>query len=289
MPVLLTMLLALAASDPGVPAAAPPPAATSTPTSAPVLLFVMDVGGDQLAVTDRQALTESFTLSLARRLDLEVQSSRSLLDRVGFAQQQQQAGCDSSACMAEIANAMGARFVVFSRVVTIGNEQTLRADVYDNVTARTLALASVEGRDVAELSRNMSNLVDALISESLGTLPLRATKRPIAVGEAAPMSAAASNALLIGGGGLATALVFGGVFIAGSLQSSSIQRAARTYEANPDIDNARSLVDARGSLNHSVLTFGTCGSGCIGLGGVIALLVGSGLFVAEAVTVAPEP
>ena len=124
------------------------PEVSGPPVPIRPLMFVVDVGGDHVEAVTRQTLTEALVLTLARRLDLEVQSPRSVRDRLGFAEQQQQAGCDSSACMTESANAMGARFVVFSRVVRLANDEILRADIYDNVSGRTIALASVQARAV---------------------------------------------------------------------------------------------------------------------------------------------
>jgi hypothetical protein len=257
------------------------------------LLLVLDVGGEQASVEDRQGLTEALSLALAQRLALEVQSPRSLLDRVNFAEQQQTAGCDSSACMAEIANAMGARFVVFSRVVRLGEELVLRVDVFDNGVGRSVALSAVRGRSAADLLRRIPELIEDLVNESQGELPVRALERPIDVfvapNDDVPMSGAARNGLLLGGVGLGAAVVFGSLFVAGSLQVRRVSEAGDTYAADPDIDNARALVDARGGIGESTLVFGTAGSGCVGLVGLIVSLIGGGVFVADALTPAPEP
>jgi hypothetical protein len=252
------------------------------------MMFVLDVGGDHVPLPTREALTEAFALSLARKLDLDVQSPRSLLDRVDFAQQQQQAGCDSSACMAEIANAMGARFVVFSRIVRLGDEETLRADIYDNVEGRTLALASVRSRAVDDLHRQLPTLVEALVRESTGALPLRAVERPIAVAADAPMSSNMRSGLLLGGVGAGAVVVFGSLFGLGTMNTVGVSRASEAYATEPTIDNARALIDARGPFDATTLTLGTCGSGCLGAGGLLALLVGAGVVGADALAPSAE-
>jgi hypothetical protein len=274
----LLLTVALPARD------APTPAA---PT-APVFMYVLDVGGDHVPMPERQNLTEALTLILARRLDLEVQSPRSLQDRVGFALQQQQTGCDSSACMAEIANAMGARFVVFSRIVRLGDEETLRADVYDNVGGRTLALASVRARSADALYRQLPELVEGLVRESNGALPLRAVERPVGVVVDPPMSSTARAGYLVGGVGLGAAVVFGTTFGLGALQASNLGRAIDTYDADPTIDNARALVDARGPFDRTTMTIGTFGSGCLGIGGLLAFIVGAGLVGVDAFALAAD-
>jgi hypothetical protein len=279
----LLVALMLTLTLPATEATAPSP----TPAP-PAMMFVLDVGGDHVPLPTREALTEAFALSLARQLDLDVQSPRSLLDRVDFAQQQQQAGCDSSACMAEIANAMGARFVVFSRIVRLGDEETLRADIYDNVEGRTLALASVRSRAVDDLHRQLPTLVEALVRESTGALPLRAVERPIAVAADAPMSSNMRSGLLLGGVGAGAVVVFGSLFGLGTMNTVGVSRASEAYATEPTIDNARALIDARGPFDATTLTLGTCGSGCLGVGGLLALLVGAGVVGADALAPSAE-
>ena len=93
------------------------PAAPVAPVAAVPLLLVVDVVGEHLTADVREAFGEGLVLALARRIDLDVQSRRSVAERMNLAVQQQETGCDSSACMAEIADALGARFVAFPRIV----------------------------------------------------------------------------------------------------------------------------------------------------------------------------
>jgi hypothetical protein len=242
-------------------------------------MMVLDVAGDHVALEQRQGLTEALSLMLAQRLQLEVQSPRSLMDRVNFAEQQQQAGCDASACMAEIANAMGARFVVFTRIVKLGDEQVLRADVFDNVAGHSVALSVVQGGNADELLKRLPALVDAIVLESQGALPLRPVERRIVVAPDKPMSAMMQNGLVIGGVGLGASALLGTLFIAGSLQRSGIEKVGERYAQDPDIDNARAVVDARGSSPDSRLVFG---SGCLALGLLPAVAIGAGMVIVDA-------
>lgn len=264
------------------------PEVSGPPVPTRPLMFVVDVGGDHVAEVTRQTLTEALVLTLARRLDLEVQSPRSVRDRLGFAEQQQQAGCDSSACMTEIANAMGARFVVFSRVVRLANDEILRADIYDNVSGRTIALASVQARAVNDLHRQLPDLIESLLRESAGALPLRAVEGPLAVATDKPLSSTAHAGLLVGGVGLGSAVLFGGLAGAGALQLNGVGQAADAYSDDPNTDNARALIDARGPFDNDTMTVGICGSGCLSLAGLLALVVGAGLYASDALAPAEE-
>jgi hypothetical protein len=96
------------------------------------------------------------------------------------------------------------------------------------------------------------------------------------------MTATARAGYLIGGVGLGTAIVFGTLFGLGTANVTGFSRAIDGYAAEPTIENARAVVVARGPLDDSVVTIGTCGSGCLGVGGLLALLVGAGLLGTDA-------
>jgi|GEM_PF-1374936 len=280
-----------ASSSPSVaPPASPPtaPSSTSTQAAAPVserpLLLVLDVDGAHLTQGDRDGLTEAITLLFAKQLDLEVQSAHSLIDRATLSAEQQAAGCDSSACLAEIANAMGARFVTFTRVVRIGEQQILRCDIFDSHAGRTLALGSVQGQQVAELFAALPHLVDDLVVESGGGLPRRTTPRSLAVmpeeGAPAPL---VTTGLTVAGSGLVVGAIGVTTVVLTSLRVSTLSNASDAYAADPTIDNARAVIDARagvgpGSTASAVGLAGICG-GCLGIsglvGGLIALVIGN--------------
>jgi len=62
-------------------------------------------------------------------------------------------GCDegSASCLAEVAGALGARYVVSGTLGTLGAEVVLQLTLLDTRTARTLARGGASGADVAAL------------------------------------------------------------------------------------------------------------------------------------------
>lgn len=286
----LAALVALVA-DPAAPASPPtsapaaevPAVTTSTPPPAvrPILL-VLDIGGDALADAERTELGEALTLLLAERLDLEVQSSRTLKDRVALVAEQQSVGCDTSACLAEIASAMGARFIVFGRVVVIGGTDVFRLEVFDDETARTLALTTVQGADVPALVRGLPAAVDALVLESAGELPVRTTTKKLLTADEAPgfLERPGADAFVGGLGLMGGGLVVGGLGLWGMLQNAAdnqlLDDAASAYVKDPSLDNARAVADAREQIGSANLHLwgGLLSLGALTVGG-ISLVAGT--------------
>jgi hypothetical protein len=289
--------------------AAPTTVPTTVPTTttmapAGALMFVIDVSGDHVPLDKRQVLTEAIALAFLHRFELDVQTLRSLQDRVAFAEQQQLVGCDSSGCLAEIANAMGARFVVFSRLVNLGGQETLRVDLYDTQGAQTLAIASTRAASFDALHAQLDELVDRIAREVQGEAPVRAhrevagasdktttpaeTPAPSMPPASRPVSTKSAG-LWTGGIGLASAVVFGGAAAMGAATLGGIDQAYSTYRAAPTKENAEALLDAGGPFGEPGTMFGTCSSACLSLSGLVATVVGIWLWVSSPTTDEASP
>ena len=80
-----------------------------------------------------------------------------------------QMGCDSSTCLAELAGALGARFVLFGSVSRLGSTTTVALSVYDNTTS-TIVRDSLAGDDVGTLPKLLPARVHALVMKALHAL-----------------------------------------------------------------------------------------------------------------------
>lgn len=320
----LLALLLLAAeplSGPSAPSAPPRPSpaaatAAASPSTAPTpaaptknvpasaareILLVLDVGGDVIDERERSELGEALTLLLAERLDLEVQSSRTLKDRVALIAEQQNAGCDTSACLAELASAMGARFIVFGRVVVIGGDHVLRLEVFDDRSARTLALTTVQGDGVQALVKGLPDGVGALVAESAGELPARVTTKKLLNARAEPAFMDRPGANVVVGGLIATGagLAVGGLGLWGMFTYNAervlLDDALASYTKTPSLDNARAVAEVRDDIGSSNahLYKGIASLGALAGGGLSLLIgafvgAGGGLYMLTA-TPAEEP
>ncbi|MBM4281636.1 MAG: hypothetical protein FJ137_13055 [Deltaproteobacteria bacterium] len=218
-----------------------------SPAASPPTMLVLDVTGGELAAPTRTALAESLGLLLARRLDVEVFTAASLRDRVGLAVDQQLAGCDAAACMAEVADALGARYVVFSRIVALGGDRVLRVEVFDKSAGRAVALATGKGGDGNSLAPRLPGVVDDLVVAGAGALPVRAKALAVAVPTGKP-SPWVSTGLAVGGVGLGGLIAGGLVFVLANDHIAGVNDAADAYRRSPDNATAKGVIAARGDL-----------------------------------------
>lgn len=247
--------------------AAPTPAPTSAAKER-ALLLVLDVDAAHLPPVDRDGLGEALTLALTRRLDLDVQSMRALAARAQLGAEQQAAGCDTSSCLAEIANAMGARYVAYSRVVRLGDNQLMRLDIFDSDTGRTVALASQQG-SLSTLFDGTDHLVDALLAEAAGALPLRTSS----AGAASPGGAVDVQGILFTGSGVvgvAAGVVLG---VVGFNSLTALTTASDLWVAQPTTQNAHAVIDARPAADRALPMFVV--GGVIGVAGIAAAVLGA--------------
>lgn len=256
-----------------------PPQAAAPSRQAPALMLVLDVTGGDLSADTRTGLTEALALLLVRRLNVEAYSTASLRERMNLASQQQLTGCDASSCFSELADALGARFVVYSRVVQLGGGRVLRVEIFDKDEGHTVALASVGGDDATALGKRLPEVVDDLVTSAAGALPVRSRALDVDVPTARPTSPLLRTGLVTAGVGLGVAAAGGLLTYLVDDRLGSIDVAASEYAADRTAAKARAIIEARDDLPQGPLLACGCGSGCATLGGIVATLVGSGMAV----------
>lgn len=162
-------------------------------------------------------------------------------------------GCDDSSCLAELAGAMGARFVLFGTVSKLGDATTVSMSMFDSRSS-TVARDNVVVRDLAELSDQLPPRVRALVLQRLGLAPeapasLPEPEGPSAMFMSGVVATAIGGAALVGGGGYA------------GLNEASIQ------------DPAASATTKRAAQDNGVVGLAVAGIGAIVTGVGVALIV----------------
>lgn len=140
------------------------------------------------------ALTEAMAQELTRRGFFDVVSSRDIQTLLGVERQKQLMGCgdESSSCLAELAGALGSRFVLSGTLSKLGDALQLSVQMQDTQKGQTVAR-----------SVRLAGTVDAL-AEQLPWLLAEATATPLPP----PPSRALPVTLLSAGG---AALVAGAI------------------------------------------------------------------------------
>jgi len=106
-----------------------------------------------MAEATRFAMVESISLAEIRAV-LELETTK------------QEAGCETNDCAADVANAMGARYVLLSTASRLGSSWQLTLSLYDS--SRTAAVGRSAGR--ANSAEGLALLVPDLVEESMGPL-----------------------------------------------------------------------------------------------------------------------
>ncbi len=140
-----------AAPAPSQPVAAPAPALAPTPkpveergpTGKPRLVVLELTAAGGVDPTVAAALAESITTTIAQRGFFDVVSAKDLQTLLGLERQRQMMGCaeDGQSCLAELAGAIGARFVLSGSLARLGEAYQLTLQTLDSARAQPVGRA----------------------------------------------------------------------------------------------------------------------------------------------------
>ncbi len=166
---------------------AAPAVDVATPTVL-VLEFKADVDDNKLA----HALSQQAVLALTGRSDVHVTSYAELKSAMDFEGERATAGCDSAACAAELAGALGADEVVFGDVTRIDKLLVVGISRYDAHSGKTLGREVVRAPSSALALERTTDAVQRLFAG-------QASVNPAMVIGAAVVGAGVVGALVGGG------------------------------------------------------------------------------------------
>jgi hypothetical protein len=163
-------------SAPDAPPAAAPEAAqpAAEPTDRPQLIVMelkaIDVDEDRV-----ELITGRIADVLGRERAFVTLTSTDLQQLMGVAAEKQALGCDVESCVAEIAAAYGARYVVYGRVAKVGDLVLMQLSLFDAEAARPINRREIEGatlRDVLDATAGgASDLVAPLTGDAPAPAP----------------------------------------------------------------------------------------------------------------------
>jgi TolB-like protein len=121
-------------------------------------MLVLDIQGAGGVPADvAGALSEAVVQEVAARGFFDVLSSREMQTLLGLERQRQMAGCstDGTSCLAELAGALGARFVLSGTVARLGEAYQLTLQTLDSSKAQPLGRSVRLARDLATLREGL--------------------------------------------------------------------------------------------------------------------------------------
>ena len=184
-------------------------------------LIVLEPKAVKVDAADARALQQKLVAELGRAEGLTVLGSSDLQQLADLSAQQLSAGCDGDACLAEIAQAMGAGLVVYSEVGRLGGDVFWQLGLWDETTGRILARTTLEDSSLPGLGRRVDEAALALLS------PLAERGIAYAPPAASPLlpigavTASVGGLALVGG---AVGLVVGGVVVGDASYDTGLRR-----------------------------------------------------------------
>lgn len=183
--------------------------AASSATADRLALFVLDFDARGPTESVTRVVADLVTGRLAERRQLDVFSGADVQDLLKLEAERQATGCSEGSCLAELAGALGARYVVTGSVTDAEGLVRVDLSLLDTADARVVGRQRAEGRTLEELGTRLDATVHNLLVEVLELEP-RAVP-PLPTGRSMGSGDAIGGAALAGGtAAAATALVAGG-------------------------------------------------------------------------------
>jgi hypothetical protein len=214
-------------SGPGQADAAQKKLEGANQTDSGVTVLIMDLKPRNTDKDTAQIITDLVASALAKsRPDIAVLTRSDVQQAIDLEMQKQAAGCDDDSCLAEIAGALGARFVIFGSAGSLGKLRLVNLSVYDSVKATSVARKDVQADSLEALPPLINTAVEELFQ---GIAPAKAeivaakkAETPAVLVEDGPRG---SDRKLLSpmfiGGGMTAAIGVGGAVLFGYLARTS--------------------------------------------------------------------
>lgn len=151
---------------------------------------------------------------------LEVVSQADIRQMVDLEAEKQAMGCDTTSCLAEIAGAMGAAYVVFGRVGRLDERLFVQLNLFDSAKGRAVARQEVRAERLGEVPDVVRPALAHLVAPLTGIAPPPET--PVAAAPDAGSSVLASPLLWGGAAALSVGVVSAVGLGAGTLWADGV-------------------------------------------------------------------
>ncbi|MFZ9887060.1 MAG: hypothetical protein ACO3JL_06125 [Myxococcota bacterium] len=127
----------------------------------PVVL-VLDLEANGVDRVTADVVSGDVAQSLAKGGRLSVMRQSDLRQLIDVEAQRQSIGCDTNSCLAELAGALGAAYVVFGSVSRLGETHVVQLSLFDSRSAAVLGRESARARRLEDLSSAVTPAVTKL-------------------------------------------------------------------------------------------------------------------------------
>jgi hypothetical protein len=156
-------------------------------------VLVMDIEHSKTIESDTaQTITDLITTELGTHSEFDTLSGEDIRRLMTLEGEKAAIGCDTDqSCLAELAGAMGARFVVYGRLSTLGKVMVLQLNLFDAMSASAVGRVVLKARDLETFADTLDKSVNELIAPLLAQL--NASNVPVPAPETSSADVAAPN------------------------------------------------------------------------------------------------
>lgn len=169
--------------------------------------------------TVAQTLTGLLTTEVARHRRFAALSGDDIKELMALEGQKAAMGCDDVSCLAEIAGAMGARFVVSGRLSRLDQTLVLQVNLFDAQAAEAVARSVHKASSADQMAEQLGTIADELAATAEAALSGKLEGTSVSMSEASPTPDTASegglpllmvSGLAVVGAGVLLSVVAGG-------------------------------------------------------------------------------
>ena len=154
------------------------------PDETPARMLLLDLKATLIEEEVATVVTNLVSSELNRFKSLSLVTNADVKQMLALEAEKQTLGCaDDSSCLAEIAGAMGARFVVYGDVAKLGSNIIITINVFDSVKAESSGRATSTVKGLDALPEQVPTLVREVVTQFA---QLHEAKAPQGEGEAEP-------------------------------------------------------------------------------------------------------
>jgi TolB-like protein len=140
-----------------------PPARRPRAAAKRASLFVLDFAGNDVSAQEARVLTRLTTAELGRLHGLDVSSGDEVRELLATEAKRQRQGCADDSCLAQVAGALGARWLVTGAVGRVGRATRLEVALIDTRSGEVVTRAAADGEDTLGLSRRLAAVAHNLM------------------------------------------------------------------------------------------------------------------------------
>jgi TolB-like protein len=131
-----------------------------------LLVMNLEAAGG-ISEEDALTLTQLVTVEASDIGVFRTVSYKDLQTMVALEGDRQALGCADTSCLADLAGAIGARFVIYGRVSKLGSRTILQLNLIDSEAAKPLAREAAKASDLGQLADQLPTIVGAVIHPAL--------------------------------------------------------------------------------------------------------------------------